>query len=158
MAVLLNRSYSPTRQSVYGYKPKAKPKPPPRYSPTSQSVYGYPQGAGATGGPQPSARPPTKVFIDRQTSGPMNLGAGGGVPGIGGDYGVQEMESLMNARIGRAKGDFTSQLRQMLIDLGVVDQSKLGNLGKYIDADTTTKAAQNKYSQTAQIAQQETAR
>jgi hypothetical protein len=104
-----------------------------------------------------TSRPDTQIFIDRATrpmSGPGSAGVG--ALSLGGDYGVQEMESLMNARIGRAKGDFTSQLRQMLVDLGVIDSSKLGSLGKYIDADTIKKAAENKYSQTAQIAQQET--
>ena len=76
---------------------------------------------------------------------------------IGGDYGVQEAESEMSSRMQRARGDFQSQLRQMLVDLGVTDTSKLGNLGQYIDADTIKNAAANKYSKTAQIAQQETA-
>jgi len=73
---------------------------------------------------------------------------------IGGDYDVQGMESRMNATLGRARGDFQSQLRQALIDLGVVDKSKLGNLGSYIDAATIQKAAENKYSRNAQIEQQ----
>jgi hypothetical protein len=77
---------------------------------------------------------------------------------IGGDWEVQGAESEMNARMGRARGDFTSQIRQALIDLGVTDTSKLGSLGSYIDQDTISKAAQNKYSQTAQISQQETAK
>ena len=101
-------------------------------------------------------------------------GVGGGLPGggvgpynpnininpyaglIGGDYGVQGMESLMNAQMGTARGNFQSQLRQSLIDLGVVDPSSLGNLGQYIDANTIQQAAANKYSQTAQLQQQQT--
>ena len=74
---------------------------------------------------------------------------------IGGDWGVQGMESEMNARLGRARGDFQSNLRQALVDLGVTDPSKLGNLGSYIDADTIKRAAENKYSQTSRIAQAE---
>lgn len=77
---------------------------------------------------------------------------------IGGDWDVQGAESAMNAGMGVARGNFTSQLRQALIDLGVTDTSKLGSFGSYIDADTISKAAQNKYSQTAQIGQQEVAR
>jgi hypothetical protein len=96
----------------------------------------------------------------------INLGGGGGGPGgaggyagmIGGDYGVQEMESMMNARMGRARGDFQGQLRQALVDLGLTDTSKLGSLGSYIDSDTISKAAENKYSQVAKISQAETAR
>ena len=72
---------------------------------------------------------------------------------IGGDYGVQEMESQMQSGMERARGNFQSQLRQKLIDLGVTDTSKLGNLGQYIDKDTIANAAANKYSQTAQISQ-----
>lgn len=86
---------------------------------------------------------------------------GGGGPDyaalIGGDYGVQQAETDMAARMGRARGDFQSQLRQMLVDLGVSDKSKLGGLGQYIDQDTLNAAAANKYSQTAQIGQQEAA-
>ena len=89
-----------------------------------------------------------------------NINVGGGAGGyaglIGGDYGVQEMESMMNARMGRARGDFQSQIRQALIDLGVTDKSKLGNLGQYIDEDTISKAAENKYSQVARSQQAET--
>jgi len=78
---------------------------------------------------------------------------------IGGDYGVQDMESRMNATLGRYRSDFTGQLRQALIDLGITDKSKLtGGLGNYIDAATIQKAAENKYSQQAKISQQETAR
>jgi len=89
----------------------------------------------------------------------FNQGGGGNPYAglIGGDYGVAEMESLMNARMGRARGDFQSQLRQALIDLGVTDTSKLGSLGKYIDAATIKNAAANKYSQMAQVEQQQTA-
>ena len=74
---------------------------------------------------------------------------------IGGDWGVQGMESEMNARLGRARGDFTAQLRQALIDLGITDMSKIGGLGQYIDADTIKKAAENKYSASARIKQSE---
>lgn len=65
---------------------------------------------------------------------------------------------MMNAKRGRAEGDFRTQLRQALVDLGVTDIGKLGNLGQYIDQDTISKAAANKYSQMAQIAQQETSK
>jgi len=77
---------------------------------------------------------------------------------IGGDWDVQGAESAMNSGMGAARGNFTSQIRQALIDLGVTDTSKLGSLGQYIDADTISKAAQNKYSQMAQTSQAETAR
>ena len=136
---------------------------------------------------RPGVKPKQKPLQDFRTMGGGGGGLGGGqtqiaklppktVPGlgvpafnpnininpyrnmIGGDWEVQGMESEMNARMGRARGDFTSQIRQALIDLGVTDTSKLGSLGGYIDADTISKAAQNKYSQTAQISQAETAK
>ena len=91
--------------------------------------------------------------LQQQQQGGMG---GGGNPYaglIGGDYGVQEMESQMGAGMERARGNFQSQLRQALIDLGITDKSKLGNLGQYIDDTTITNAAANKYSQTAQIEQ-----
>jgi len=77
---------------------------------------------------------------------------------IGGDWDVQGAESAMNAGMGAARGNFTAQIRQALIDLGVSDTSKLGSLGQYIDQDTISKAAQNKYSQMAQTSQAETAK
>ena len=86
----------------------------------------------------------------------MNLGGIDYSALIGGDYGVQEAESMMASRMGRARGDFQSQLRQMLVDLGVTDKSKLGSLGQYIDQDTIANAAANKYSKMAQVSQQET--
>jgi hypothetical protein len=134
---------------------KAPPKPKPK--PVLFSGYGgaspdvragsqesYPNQRAITGGPAGAAQ-------QALASNPYrNM--------IGGDWEVQGAESEMNARMGRARGDFTSQIRQALIDLGVTDTSKLGSLGSYIDADTISKAAENKYSQTAQISQQETAK
>jgi hypothetical protein len=73
---------------------------------------------------------------------------------ISGDWEVQDAEAAMGAQMARARGDFQAQLRSQLIDLGLSDTSKLGSLGQYIDADTITKAAENKYSATAQIGQQ----
>jgi hypothetical protein len=164
MAVLLNRPYSQARSPAPSYKQKKPTIPKVATMPaTGWGNMGAGLGVAASTpgyGKNPiTSRPDTKIFIDRTTS-PMSVGGSGAGAAalIGGDYGVAEMESLMNARMGRAKGDFTSQLRQMLIDLGVVDKTKLGNLGQYIDADTIKKAAENKYSQTAQISQQETAR
>lgn len=74
---------------------------------------------------------------------------------ISGDWEVQDAEAAMAAQMARARGDFQAGLRSQLIDLGISDTSKLGSLGKYIDADTIKAAVANKYSQTAQIAQQE---
>jgi hypothetical protein len=161
VAVLLNKPYSPTRSSASVYKQTKKPTVPKVATIGPQGwgnmAAGLPGGAS---GPKVTASVAGKP-ITVGPGGQVNLGSAGGSNAaalIGGDYGVAEMESMMNARMGRAKGDFTSQLRQMLIDLGVVDKTKLGNLGQYIDADTIKKAAENKYSQTAQISQQETAR
>jgi hypothetical protein len=84
-------------------------------------------------------------------------GAGGGAPDygalIGGDYEVQAAESAMAARMARARGDYTADIRQAFIDLGLSDTSKVGEYGKAIDAETMKAAANNKYSMTAQIAQ-----
>jgi hypothetical protein len=77
------------------------------------------------------------------------------VPMIGGDWEVQGIQGAGEARLERARGGFRQSIRQALIDMGVVDPSKLGNLGQWIDQDTIQKAAQNKYSRTAQIAQRE---
>jgi len=85
----------------------------------------------------------------------MNLGGVDWSALIGGDYGVQQAETDMASTMQRKQGDFQSQLRQMLVDLGVTDTSKLGNLGKYIDQETIQNAAANKYSTVAQIGQQE---
>lgn len=72
---------------------------------------------------------------------------------ISGDWEVQDAEAAMGAQMARARGDFQAGLRQQLIDLGISDTSKLGSLGKYIDADTIKAAVANKYSATAQNAQ-----
>jgi len=98
-----------------------------------------------------------KVTAPAGPGGGMNLGGVDWAGLIGGDYGVQDAESQMASTMQRKQGDFQSQLRQMLVDLGVTDTSKLGNLGKYIDAQTIQNAAANKYSQVAQIGQQEAA-
>lgn len=71
---------------------------------------------------------------------------------IGGDWEVQDAEAAMAARMASLRSDFQTGLRQGLIDLGVTDTSKLGAFSGYIDADTIAKAAQNKYSTTAQVA------
>jgi hypothetical protein len=133
-----------------------------RYSLKSTQTGPKMGGGGGGGGASVAARTQAPTSTKPQPgwatgySGPMiDLGgdqsAWGGM--IGGDYGVQEMESMMNAKKGRMEGDLRSQLRQGLIDLGVTDISKLGSLGKYIDEDTISKAAQNKYSRFAQIEQ-----
>jgi hypothetical protein len=75
---------------------------------------------------------------------------------IGGDWEVQFAETDMEAQLARARANLRKGLNQGLIDLGVVDPSKLGSLGKYIDKDTITKAAENKYSTMARVAQEET--
>lgn len=116
------------------------PPAPPHYG--GNPVYG----PGAPGGPGP-AQPGYGINVGGQNW--ANL--------IGGDYGVQEMESLMNSQMGRAQGDFQTQLRQNLIDLGVTDPKQLGTFGKYIDANTIQQAAANKYSQMARVQQMETA-
>ena len=72
---------------------------------------------------------------------------------ISGDWEVQDAEAAMGAEMARARGDFQAGLRQQLIDLGISDTSKLGSLGKYIDADTIKAAVANKYSATAQNSQ-----
>ena len=75
--------------------------------------------------------------------------------GIAGDWEVQGAQDEFGARMGQLRGGLQENLRQALISLGLTDPSKLEGFGSYIDADTITKAAQNKYSTTAQIAQQE---
>ena len=72
---------------------------------------------------------------------------------IAGDWEVQDAESQMAAQMARARGDFQAGLRQQFIDLGLSDTAQLGNLGQYIDADTIKDAVANKYSATAQNAQ-----
>lgn len=72
---------------------------------------------------------------------------------ISGDWEVQDAEAAMASQMSRGRGDFQAALRSQLIDLGLQDTSKLGSLGKYIDADTIKAAAANKYSATAQNAQ-----
>jgi hypothetical protein len=74
---------------------------------------------------------------------------------IAGDYEVQFAETEMASRMARARAGYRKNLNQALIDLGVVDQGKLGGLGQYVDKDTIQKAAENKYSTMAQIAQKE---
>jgi hypothetical protein len=69
---------------------------------------------------------------------------------ISGDWEVQDAEAAMASQMSRGRGDFQAALRSQLIDLGLQDTSKLGSLGKYIDADTIKAAAANKYSATAQ--------
>jgi hypothetical protein len=73
---------------------------------------------------------------------------------IGGDWEVQQAETDMASQMARKRGDFQAGLRQAFVDLGASDTSKLGNLGKYIDAETIQKAIENKYSQTATIGKQ----
>jgi hypothetical protein len=73
---------------------------------------------------------------------------------IGGDWEVQQAETDMASQMARKRGDFQAGLRQAFVDLGASDASKLGNLGKYIDAETIQKAIENKYSQTATIGKQ----
>ena len=138
--------------------------PPQRATPTMSSGSWDPKAWGI--GPGYGAGVSAALASIPTTAGPnfgamYSGGAGAGIQMqnpyanlIGGDYDVQGMESRMNATLGRARGDFQSQLRQALIDLGVVDKSKLGNLGGYIDAATIQKAAENKYSRNAQIEQQ----
>lgn len=134
------------------------------YHPTAQGyAYRPPKPAASSWG---SIAQTANVGGLKQLAGqiPAGVQGVGGGPGmntdwsglIGGDWEVQGAQAEADARMGRARGDFQSQLRQMLIDLGVTDKSKLGNLGQYIDANTIAQAAANKYSKTAQIAQQET--
>jgi hypothetical protein len=109
----------------------------------NQGTIAWDQGLGSIG----YTAPPTPIG---QTN--ANPGYGGL---ISGDWEVQDAEAEMGAQMARARGDFQAGLRQQLIDLGLSDTSKLGSLGKYIDADTIKAAVENKYSATAQIAQQE---
>lgn len=77
-------------------------------------------------------------------------GPTGGAGLISGDWEVQGAETDMAAGMARARGNFQAQIRQALIDLGIGDTSKLGNLSQYIDADTIKAAVENKYSRNAQ--------
>lgn len=148
-----------------------KPKP-IAYKPRSVQPYGGPApgedyGQGALYGPGGYQGRPNPVDMGTFFTGGGGTQYGSGAQQalrnpyrdmIGGDWDVQGAESAMNAGMGAARGNFTAQIRQALIDLGVTDTSKLGSLGSYIDADTISKAAQNKYSQTAQISQAETSK
>ena len=140
---------APPRSTTAGLQPYTGYEGPGVQDFINQGTIKWDQGLGKIGYTQPQ--------MNLGGGGPGGGGAGGYAAMIGGDYGVQEMESMMNARMGRARGDFQGQLRQSLIDLGLTDTSKLGSLGQYIDADTISKAAENKYSQTAKISQAETA-
>ena len=165
---LLPQLTSPGNTQIRYPQPAAKPKAPPRSTTAGLQPYTGYEGPGVQDYINQGTIQWNKGLGNIGYTQPqINLGGGGGAGGggaggyagmIGGDYGVQEMESMMNARMGRARGDFQGQLRQALIDLGLTDTSKLGSLGQYIDSDTISKAAENKYSQVAKISQAETAR
>jgi len=150
-----------TNTSRYPVVVKRPPAPKPV---AKQALPGSPQWSqaaqyGWTGSGDPSV---VSRATQNQYSSPFSAGRVAGPQSIdygaliGGDYGVAQSESDMASQMERARGRFRQGINQSLIDLGVTDVSKLGGLGQYIDADTITKAAQNKYSQTAQIAQEET--
>jgi hypothetical protein len=77
---------------------------------------------------------------------------------IGGDWEVQFEEGQSAAALARAKAQYRQSLNQALVDLGVSDLGQLGQFGQYIDQDTIAKAAGNKYSTMAKIAQEATQR
>jgi hypothetical protein len=137
------------------------------YAPSIYNPSGRNQGYRTTpvysqGGAAVKPQTPNLPKFDWSTitgGGNFNTGGGGGGPTggaglIGGDWEVQAAEAAMGAGMARKRGDFQAQLRQALIDLGIGDTSKLGNLSQYIDADTIKAAVENKYSQNAQIGQQ----
>jgi hypothetical protein len=169
MAVMLNKrppKYTPQAVKALGqrgtamaraYKPPPPPKPVLSKTPLPGARnWGQAAEYGWTGSPDPGVvtRATNNQYLSPYASAPM-FGGGqqpsyGGM--IGGDWEVQDAEAAMAARMASLRGDFTSGIRQALIDLGVTDTSKLGGFGQYIDAETISKAAQNKYSQSAQVA------
>lgn len=152
-----SRVAAPYRPTAQGYA-LAKRAPGPTSPPgggTGSPLNNYP-GAFPGGAPAWNPYQSAGVAAPAPRGGGIDVGGGSFWPGmIGGDYEVQDAEAAMASRMGRARGDFQSQLRQMLVDLGVTDKSKLGNLGQYIDQDTIANAAANKYSTMATVAQQE---
>ena len=74
---------------------------------------------------------------------------------IGGSYEVAQAEAMMGAQMARARTNLQNSLRMNVIDLGIGSKADLGDLSQYIDKATLQKAAANKYSTTAQIADQQ---
>ena len=142
---------SPYRPTAQGYAYKPPKQTPFQAASQAHGAFGYGNYPTPPGAPPPAAG----VSAPSGPAGGMNLGGVDWSALIGGDYGVQQAETDMASTMQRKQGDFQSQLRQMLVDLGVTDTSKLGNLGKYIDQETIQNAAANKYSTVAQIGQQE---
>jgi hypothetical protein len=74
---------------------------------------------------------------------------------IAGDWEVQFAQGQSEAQLARARAAYRKSLNQQLIDLGLTDTSRIGGLGQYIDPETVTRAAENKYSSMARISQEE---
>lgn len=114
------------------------------------------QAAASSGGAPPSPYSyPTNPTMAGLWANPFSYGAPDYSALIGGDWETQFAEGNKAAALARAKAQYRQSLNQALIDLGVTDLGQLGEFGQYVDADTIAKAASNKYSTMAQIANQQ---
>ena len=158
--------FTPPPKKGGGYAPGGvsyfKPPPPPKKKAESATMAGFTNilnrdmgaiaaqpGQGAFTGIAPGS-----IGVPRKQRPEFESTVAGLIPG---DYEVQDAEAAMGARMAALRSGFTGNIRKALIDLGVTDTGKVGKFGSYIDADTIQQAAANKYSTSAQIAQQETA-
>jgi hypothetical protein len=162
MAVPLTRAKKSPYYFSSGYRP-TPPKPAPRPVAPKRTLPGDPNWAqaaeyGWTGSADPNVvtratpnqyggLPNTQIGSSSRTNPYANM--------IGGDWEVAQNEAEMASQMARGRGQLQQSIRTALIDLGVADPSKIGKFSQYIDQDTITQAANNKYSRTAQINQQE---
>lgn len=114
-------------------------------------------GGGSSGGapPPPNYGYPTNPTMAGLWANPFSYGAPDYQALIGGDWEVIGAEGYKKGALERARAQYRQSLNQALIDLGVTDLGQLGKFGEYVDADTISKAASNKYSAMAQIANQQ---